>query len=1184
MEPELEQCTFRLHRGDWPTPLYTQLREWFAPGFARFLSKSRALPPKDSSTCFCALVIHEVRRFLCPYNIGECPQSCWKWQYELRRIFAAKAVKMTQHKILDEMSLFGNSHAYERYIKNRPLSSWISHITETIIWGDPETSNGPQTAFPSTMNISSLFGGWKHRVDFTPGIRQLPYLQIKSMVSPHGTDDDPSERSDKSLDVVRTLEVPDESESRSPSPDLPSVEGDARSFPAPPGPDDDLQPLTTPLGPESRRRASLTSSTTLLTDLTADVPEPLFSGQGQDNPSQQTPASSDSSDNSRKSFAWLPIEIRNNSRPPRSEPGEGSNTQTSLVPSGSGLDDDTLPTLSTPGQGDRPPPVAPPVLEDSSQSLLASPDADDDSQPQSSATRRQESGIHPSGFGPNNERIFTLPRAPGATATDRVNAAYSRIVPQQQAPQAAAPNYSRLLPQQQEAEGPAPNHSNTAYNRWAGLSDRAWHRNQERKARKPKWLRRIRRWFKRITRPRKTTRTNPTNPSAPRSSGSQNEAIQPNPTDIFPLARTSDEGDTMRTLSVAVVQADGVSDDVGERITNVAGENSGTKAADENSAGAPDRGAQESVVEECPDADVGSIETRATARSDFVPVAHPAVWRTDTPGRGNPFISLHARNIAETSIDAGVGSSGTRAAEGRRDASVERPTTSRGRSPPRHGSPFLGRHTRGVEGTADDPVWIETSSYENSTDAGVEDSPTRAAVRRRNTLTERPAMWRDSLPRHRNSHRSPFVDQPEPWGVKLASNDADRVETSSSGNSADAGVGVTEPNAAEEVTDSIRRSIERSPTRIERSLESIERSPAGIERSPAAEITDVPNESLVLWQAPSIHSVAGVIDYTNASVRVTETSDAEQITNAAAGESVESNSAEEPVNLPNRRLLLPQTPNFGGFAESIALSGFSFVTNIETSSTETTTTEDTSVEAETAANEIINDLLDDSAIDGANKISGAIAIATPDEEQLNETRPARPRVRFRLPTPRNAPSVSSVTTLDDLEARLADIETMFYNAAIEWREHADDNAERESEPTDDNAGRDSEDADDNAERVHEHVDDNVDVSANDSATSSSRENSDDQSNASLLQSTASRSQEHFDANEARSVGSDAGNRMFVSSLALGNPNDDNSSPSPPRTQLERFRRVWGRHDKRPFSLAWIRKKIHPAGNYGLPRI
>jgi hypothetical protein len=161
---------------------------------------------------------------------------------------------------------------------------------------------------------------------------------------------------------------------------------------------------------------------------------------------------------------------------------------------------------------------------------------------------------------------------------------------------------------------------------------------------------------------------------------------------------------------------------------------------------------------------------------------------------------------------------------------------------------------------------------------------------------------------------------------------------------------------------------------------------------------------------------------------------------------------------------------------------------------------------------------------------------------------------------------------------------MFYNAAIEWREHADDNAERESEPTDDNAERDSEDADDNAERVHEHVDDNVDVSANESATSSSRENSDDQSNASLLQSTASRSQEHFDANEARSVGSDAGNRMFVSSLALGNPNDDNSSPSPPRTQLERFRRVWGRHDKRPFSLAWIRKKIHPAGNYGLPRI
>jgi hypothetical protein len=746
---------------------------------------------------------------------------------------------MTQRKILDEMLLFGNSYAYRRYIKNRPITSWISHIAETIIWRDPVSSNGLQDGF-TCPNSSSFSDGWKNRVDFTPGIRHLSYLQIRSMMSSYGTDGlpigDPSERSDKSLGVVRALEVPDESGSRRSSTTRPSVESGPRSLPALPGPGDDSKPLNVPSGPE-----------------------------------------------------------------------------------------------------------------DSSQPLLVLPEADDDSQLQSYDARRQESTI-------------SQKWRPGTS----------------------------------------------------------------------KWMRRIRRWFDRITRPRNNIRYNPTTSSAPRSTGSQGETTPTNPIDTLLPARTPDQGDPRGTLSVALASADGFSDNAGETTTNFAGENTETKAAEENTVDAADK--------RSPDADVRSIETRATARTDFVLAEPPAVWCNNLPGYGNLFVSLRVKNAAENSPDAGVGGSDKTAAESRRDVSVERPKTSRGSLPPyglRHGNQFLDNRTRGIENTADGPDWAESSASENF---------------------------------------------------------------------ADTGVGATESIAAEEVTNSSGR---------------------GIERSPAEYIIDVPIERLVLSQTPNFKRLSRFVEYADASVEVTEKSAAEEATYAAAGV-IERNAAEDPAKTPIRRLVLPQTPRFGGFAESIALSGFSFVADIETRLTETTTTtEDTSVEAETAADEIITKLMDES---GTNEISDAIAITTPGEEQFNETSPTGPSGKFHSPTPHNATASRSATPANNIEARIEN----------------------------------------NAGSVGERAVDNVDANANESATSSAHEHRNDQISVTGCQNTASRFHEQADTNEGRSSGSDA--NIITSTTHIGNEYHKNAPSVPARDQLERYRRVWARQDKRPFSLAWMSKK------------
>jgi hypothetical protein len=487
----------------------------------------------------------------------------------------------------------------------------------------------------------------------------------------------------------------------------------------------------------------------------------------------------------------------------------------------------------------------------------------------------------------------------------------------------------------------------------------------------------------------------------------------------------------MRPLSIATAQADGVSDNAGETTTNVAGEDTETKAAEENTADATSGGAEASVGECSLDIDVRSIETRATARTDFVRAKDPVVWGNNIPGYGNPFVSLRVMNAAENFIDAGVRGSDPRAAKRSIDVSFERLKTSRGSLAPyslRHGNPSLDRHKRGVENTADDTDWIESSASEDSADAGVEVTPTRATERRGDALTERPTLRRNSLPRHRN----PFVDHNETGKVGNASNDADWDEASFSENFADTGIGATESIAAEEATNS---------------------ADGGIERSPTEEMTEVPIERLVLSQTPSFNSLSGFIDYANAGVEVTEKSAAEEATDAAGG-SMERNAAEDPANIPIRRLVLLQTPNFGGFAESIALSGFSFVTDIETRPAETTT-EDTSVEAVTAADEIIMELVDESAVDGANEISDAIAITTPGEEQFNETSPAGPSVGFHFPTPHNATNSRPAITLDEIEAML------------------DKYTERSVENSDDISGR-----------VSEHAGNNANVSANESAISS----------------------------------------------------------------------------------------------------
>jgi hypothetical protein len=132
VDDTIEQFTTWEHPINWSMPSDQELQEWFAPRFAQVIAGS-SIAATLSSTCFCAFVIHEAGKFLDPYPIEQCPESRANFKWVLRHIFAAKTVDTIIDKIEDEAELFGIGYAMRRYVYNRPLTMWISHISETMI-------------------------------------------------------------------------------------------------------------------------------------------------------------------------------------------------------------------------------------------------------------------------------------------------------------------------------------------------------------------------------------------------------------------------------------------------------------------------------------------------------------------------------------------------------------------------------------------------------------------------------------------------------------------------------------------------------------------------------------------------------------------------------------------------------------------------------------------------------------------------------------------------------------------------------------------------------------------------------------------------------------------------------------------------------------------------------------------
>jgi hypothetical protein len=664
---EIEQPTSLIHRKDWPSPSYQQLCQWFTPEFAKILY-TRGFPPTVTpTTCFCAFVIHEAERFMDPYNIGEFPRSIGDLRETLSLIFTEVDVDTTRLQIFteDRSSSLSFDCIGKRYVRKRPLMIWISHIAETIIWGD-------DYAEPPSTDILSVVDDSVNRDNFTPGIEHLSRLQIRSVQFQHGTDGppvadlagNPSERSNKSIDTMQGVDSPQEGESQTP----PS--------PAPPGPEDSSQP-----------------------------------------------------------------------------------------------------------------PLASPGPEGDLQSSLAALRLEDDSQQQSSDAVRQQSTARPLSFGLEDERLLTRRQGPGDPASNHVTDLVRRAAREneernrqrqllqqdgEQEPEAPAPNrfataYHRFAglgrsaarrngeryrqrqrqAEEQQPESPALDRSSTtalydgsaiatAYNRYAGLGQRAASRNEERyrqeqeqaeeqeannqvrRRRTPVWIQRVGRWFRRITRPQNSTQGNPTGPSA--------------------STNTENRGEATRNASVSSGPTDWASDNDNETNTEVAGGVSAESRAADNNADVAARDPETSAFEET----TADNEASVAMNANHMLFNDPAFWRDGVPRLGNPFVKHTETSAAGRPTDAGC--TETSAAENTADDAANLIGTSTGEeintvsphrsvlphtpsfvNPPgsigRHGLAFVftGNETGAAATAAEDAsVEADTSANETTTGTAVE--------------------------------------------------------------------------------------------------------------------------------------------------------------------------------------------------------------------------------------------------------------------------------------------------------------------------------------------------------------------------------------------------------------------------------------------------------------------------------
>jgi hypothetical protein len=539
-----------------------------------------------------------------PYNIGEFPRSIGDLRETLSLIFAEVDVDTTRLQIFteDRSSSLSFDCIGKRYVRKRPLMIWISHIAETIIWGD-------DYAEPPSTDILSVVDDSVNRDNFTPGIEHLSRLQIRSVQFQHGTDGppvadlagNPSERSNKSIDTMQGVDSPQEGESQTP----PS--------PAPPGPEDSSQPPLTSPGPDDNSQPLLGQPNS------EDGSATLVAPSAPEDGSQHLLAPPGPEGDLQSSLAALRLEDDS-----QQQSSDAVRKQSTARPLSFGLDDERLLTRrQAPGD-----PASNHVTD-----LVRRAARENEER------NRQRQLLQQDGE-----------QEPEAPAPNRFATAYHRFAGLGRS--AARRNAERTRHRQrqaeiQEPEAPSSSRFATAYTRFAGLGQRAARRNEERyrqeqeqaeeqeannqvrRRRTPVWIQRVGRWFRRITRPQNSTQSNPTGPSA--------------------STNTENRGEATRNASVSSGPTDWASDNDNETNTEVAGGVSAESRAADNNADVAARDPEASAFEET----TADNEASVAMNANHMLFNDPAFWRDGVPRLGNPFVKHTETSAAGRPTDAG---------------------------------------------------------------------------------------------------------------------------------------------------------------------------------------------------------------------------------------------------------------------------------------------------------------------------------------------------------------------------------------------------------------------------------------------------------------------------------------------------------------------------------------------------
>jgi hypothetical protein len=168
---EIELFATWKHPSNWAIPPDEKLQEWFATDFARRLSKS--LDHRLSGECFCAFVAREADEYTSAYNVDDTPRTRDDFEQMMRRVSSTSVVSEVQWKLYQEAESCGHDHVDKRFIVQRSLSMWITHLAEKV-------NDTMPIADDTTLTEAVHKCDMRDWANLTPGREQLTSLEVRS--------------------------------------------------------------------------------------------------------------------------------------------------------------------------------------------------------------------------------------------------------------------------------------------------------------------------------------------------------------------------------------------------------------------------------------------------------------------------------------------------------------------------------------------------------------------------------------------------------------------------------------------------------------------------------------------------------------------------------------------------------------------------------------------------------------------------------------------------------------------------------------------------------------------------------------------------------------------------------------------------------------------------------------------